>query len=208
MIRAQVKMYRNLERIILASASPRRHQYLLDMGLQFRVHTAAIDEQPVFDEDPGTFVIRMASEKAEAVRAFFPESWIISGDTVVCLGRRILGKPVHAEDAVNLLMTLSGREHCVRTGFCVVHGQRKVKVDKVVATTVRFAPFSEALARAYVATGESLDKAGAYAIQGKGACLVESIQGSYSNVVGLPLFELLQVLQENYVIEPTPWPTK
>lgn len=172
------------------------------MGLTFSVHTAAIDEQPEVDEDPAAFVIRMAREKAVAIREIFPESWIISGDTVVCLGRRILGKPADAEDAVDQLMALSGREHCVRTGFCVTHSRKSVEVSRSVTTKVRFAPFSEATARAYVATGESFDKAGAYAIQGVGACLVQAIEGSYSNVVGLPLCELLQILRECGVIEP------
>jgi len=195
-------MYYNSQHIILASASPRRQQYLQDMGLTFSVHTAAIDEQPFIDEDPAAFVVRMAIEKAAAVRASFPESWIIGGDTIVCLGRRILGKPAHQEDAVAQLMALSGREHVVRTGFCITHAGRRAEVARAVSTKVRFAPFSEAVARAYVATGESLDKAGAYAIQGKGVCLVQAIEGSYSNVVGLPLCELLQVLEEHGVIKP------
>ncbi|MBU1568336.1 MAG: septum formation protein Maf [Proteobacteria bacterium] len=195
-------MYYNSQQIILASASPRRQQYLKDMGLRFSVYTSAIDERPVADEDPVTFVIRMAREKAAAIRESFPDSWIVSGDTVVCLGQRILGKPTGAEDAVDQLMALSGREHCVQTGFCVTHSRRRVEVARSVTTKVRFAPFSEVTARAYVAIGESSDKAGAYAIQGVGACLVQSIEGSYSNVVGLPLCELLQVLQEHGVIEP------
>ncbi len=196
-------MYYNSEQIILASASPRRQQYLQDMGLTFTVQSAAIAEQPIEGEDPTAFVSRMAREKAAVVRASFPEVWIIGGDTIVCLGPRIFGKPADKEDAVVQLMALSGREHSVRTGFCVTHAGRGVEVTKTVATKVFFAPFSEATARAYVATGESLDKAGAYAIQGKGACLVQSIEGSYSNVVGLPLCELLQVLEEHGVIQPT-----
>jgi len=195
-------MYNNSQQIILASTSPRRQQYLQDLGLTFSVHTAGIDEQPGVDEDPTAFVIRMAREKAAAIREFFPESWIISGDTVVCLGQTILGKPTNPEDAVAQLMALSGREHCVRTGFCVTHGLRRVEVARSVTTKVQFAPFSEVTARAYVSTGESSDKAGAYAIQGVGACLVQAIEGSYSNVVGLPLCELLQVLQEHGVVEP------
>lgn len=174
------------------------------MGLEFRVCTASLLEQPFAGEDPATFVLRMAKEKAAAVQVSFPEAWIISGDTVVCLGRRILGKPADAEDAVKILMDLSGREHQVRTGFCVSHGGKQVEVARSVTTTVRFAAFSEATARAYVATGESLDKAGAYAIQARGACLVESIKGSYTNVVGLPLFEVLQVLEDNGAIKPAP----
>ncbi|MFH0780398.1 MAG: nucleoside triphosphate pyrophosphatase [Pseudomonadota bacterium] len=195
-------MYYNSQKIILASASPRRQQYLRDMGLQFSTHTAAIDEHPAADEDPTAFVMRMALEKAAAIREHFPEAWIVSGDTVVCLDRRILGKPENAEDAVDLLMALSGREHVVRTGFCVTHGERRVQIVQSVSTKVRFAAFSEDIARAYVATGESFDKAGAYAIQGRGACLVEAIEGSYSNVVGLPICEVLQVLHEYGVIVP------
>jgi septum formation protein len=195
-------MYNNSQQIILASASPRRQQYLQDIGLTFTVHTADIDEQPGADEEPDAFVVRMAREKASAIKKVFPESWIISGDTVVCLGLRILGKPVDAEDAVTQLMALSGREHCVRTGFCVTHGRRRVEIAKAVTTKVQFAPFSELTARAYVSAGESLDKAGAYAIQGVGACLVRSIEGSYSNVVGLPLYEILEVLLEYGVVEP------
>ena len=193
-------MYYNSQQIILASASPRRQQYLQEMGLQFSVHTAAIDEQALAGEDPAVFVMRMALEKAAVIKKSFPESWIISGDTVVCLGRRILGKPVNEEDAVDQLMALSGREHLVLTGFCVTHAGRRVEVVRSISTKVVFSPFTEDVARAYVATGECLDKAGAYAIQGRGACLVQSIEGSYSNVVGLPLCELLQVLRERGVI--------
>lgn len=195
-------MYYNREQIILASASPRRQQYLRDVGLQFTIHTAAIDEQPATGEEPTAFVMRMALEKAAAIRKHFPETWIVSGDTVVCLDRRILGKPEDAEEAVDLLMALSGREHVVRTGFCVTHGARRVEIVDAVSTAVRFVAFSEDTARAYVATGESLDKAGAYAIQGRGACLVKAIEGSYSNVVGLPICEVLQVLHECGVIMP------
>jgi septum formation protein len=195
-------MYRNTESIILASGSPRRRQYLEDMGLVFQVQTADVDERPHADEDPADFVVRMAREKAAAVRAAFPESWVISGDTVVCLGRRILGKPVDADHAVAQLLALAGVDHRVMTGFCIAHAGRRVEIARSVTTTVRFTAFSEATARAYVAAGESLDKAGAYAIQGKGACLVEAIDGSYSNVVGLPLCEVLHVLETNGVIEP------
>jgi septum formation protein len=195
-------MYQNCQSIVLASSSQRRRQYLQDMGLVFTVHTVPVDEHPGVDEEPEAFVVRMAREKAAAVRKLFPESWIISGDTVVCLGQRIFGKPLNAVDAVQQLMSLSGQEHVVRSGFCVAHGGKGVEAVGVVATKVRFARLSEVIARAYVATGECFDKAGAYAIQGKGACLVESIAGSYSNVVGMPLYELLQVLQEHGVVEP------
>ena len=194
-------MYSNRELIILASASPRRQQYLQEMGLKFSVQTASVIEEPVENEDPDTFVLRMAKEKAAVVSSDSPDSWVISGDTVVCLGRKILGKPVNETHAVSLLMELAGREHVVKTAFCVCRKVDNVSVAKVVTTRVSFADFTEAVAVAYVATGEPLDKAGAYGIQGKGAVLVKSIDGSYSNVVGLPLHELVEVLLEYEAIE-------
>ncbi len=195
-------MYHNREHIILASGSPRRQEYLNDMGLVFTVRVTSVPEYHLEYERAEDFVLRLAREKAAAVSSEFPDSWVISGDTVVCLGKRILGKPADEQEAVNLLMALSGREHCVKTGFCVAHCSRGVEIVRSVTTKVLFTEFSESVARAYVAAGESLDKAGAYGIQGKGAFLVRSIQGSYSNVVGLPLCELMEVLQDNDVIEP------
>jgi len=195
-------MYCNHEPIILASASPRRKQYLLDMGLVFEVRTGLVLEQPLENEDPESFVLRMAREKATIVSEEYPDSWVISGDTVVCLGGEILGKPVDEREAITLLMSLSGREHQVRTGLCVTHGVRGVSIVQAVTTKVRFAEFSEPVARAYVATGESLDKAGAYGIQGNGVFLVKEIEGSYSNVVGLPVSELIEILLTNGVIAP------
>lgn len=196
------KMYRNKQAIILASGSPRRRQYLQEMGLDFTVRTSVVDEQPQGGESPEAFVMRMAVEKAVTVSEQYPDAWVISGDTVVCLDKKILGKPADKKDAVALLLALSGREHRVMTGFCVTHFGQGMKVVRSVTTFVRFARFSEQTAEAYVATGESLDKAGAYGIQGKGGCLVESIVGSYSNVVGLPLCEVLNVLLAYDVIEP------
>jgi septum formation protein len=144
----------------------------------------------------------MAEEKSAAVSTEFPDAWVISGDTVVCLDDKILGKPADEREAVAQLMALSGREHYVRTAICVAHRSRGVKSVQLVSTKVLFAEFSETVARAYVATGESFDKAGAYGIQGKGIFLVRAIEGSYSNVVGLPLYELMEVLQAYGVIQP------
>lgn len=195
-------MYHNQRKLILASGSPRRQKYLKDMGLDFIVRTASVHEQPLENEKSESFVLRMAREKAAAVSVDFPDFWVVSGDTVVCLGDQILGKPSNEEHAVALLMALSGREHCVKTGFCVAQYSSRVEIAQFVTTKVYFSKFSESVARAYVATGEPLDKAGAYGIQGKGACLVKAIEGSYSNVVGLPLFELMEILLENGVVEP------
>lgn len=195
-------MYRNCKTIILASQSPRRQQYLSSIGLEFTVQVASIYEEPEAGERPDSFVFRMAEEKAAAVSRDNPDSWVISGDTVVCLGETIIGKPQSEENAVELLMRLSGKEHEVKTGFSVVCRTENISTTRVVTTTVQFAEYTEQLARAYVATGECMDKAGAYGIQGKGGALVQSITGSYSNVVGLPLHELLEVLMQLHVIQP------
>ncbi len=195
-------MYSNRDELILASGSPRRKQYLKAMGLRFSIRTVSVDETPKPLENPEDFVRRMAREKAAGVSAEFPHSWVISGDTVVCLGDKILGKPADEREAVALLMALSGKEHLVKTGFCVAHQSRGVESIRMVTTKVHFADFPESVAHAYVAAGESLDKAGAYGIQGKGIFLVKTIEGSYSNVVGLPLCELIDVLQAHGVIEP------
>lgn len=196
-------MYRNRQPLILASGSPRRQQYLRELGLDFTVKTATVLEQPMTAERPDDFVRRMAAEKAGEVSDRYPESWVIGGDTVVVLDRKILGKPSGMEEAVALLMALSGREHRVLSGFCVTHGQSGVRVVESVTTYVRFMRYPPEIALAYAATGEGLDKAGAYGIQGIGGSLVESIEGSYSNVVGLPLCQLLQVLLDLGVVEPT-----
>lgn len=194
-------MYHNSDEIILASGSPRRQQYLKEMGINFMVKTASVQEHAFDHESPKSFVLRMAREKAGKISLKFPDSWVISGDTVVCIEDKILGKPFDEEDAFALLMSLSGREHSVKTAFCVAHYSRGVEIVQSVSTMVHFTDFSESVARAYIAEGESLDKAGAYGIQGKGIFLVKSIEGSYSNVVGLPLCELIEVLQANNIIQ-------
>lgn len=193
-------MYVNKEIIVLASGSPRRKQFLDEMGLEFTVRLANIKEQPLFNELPDDFVIRMAQEKAIAISKTFPDSCVISGDTVVCLGGDILGKPADNVEAVDLLMSLSGRLHEVKTGFCVVQPAKGLFDSRIVTTEVLFGNYSRALAEAYVDTGESLDKAGGYGIQGRGTFLIKAIRGSYSNVVGLPVNELAEVLLLHKII--------
>lgn len=195
-------MFTTIKSLVLASNSPRRQAYFQDLGLKFTVYSADIDEQVGPGEDPEDFVKRMAGEKALAVRHLFPGSWVVAADTVVCLGQTILGKPRDGEDAVAMLMSLAGREHIVRTGFCLSCEEEEIMVVGSVATSVRFADFGVDVARAYAATGEPLDKAGAYGIQGKGAFLVEKIEGSYSNVVGMPLCEVLGELMRRGAIVP------
>lgn len=187
-------MYTNAEPLILASASPRRQDFLRWMGLRYEVKAADIDEARRPGEAPEVFVLRLARQKGAAVAADFPAHWVISGDTVVCLESQVLGKPQDSEDAVQMLMQLSGRTHSVLSAYSVIHQQKGIAECDFVRTEVSFANFSEAVARAYVQTGEPLDKAGSYGIQQCGVSLVASINGSYSNVVGLPLAELLSVL--------------
>ncbi|MFT5727163.1 MAG: septum formation protein [Desulforhopalus sp.] len=195
-------MYNNSESIVLASGSPRRKEFLESLGLRFEISVASIDELVETGELAEDFVLRMAKEKAAAVAKYFPDSWIISGDTVVCLGKEILGKPTSKENAVELLLQLAGQTHFVRSGFCLWHEGNNIVRTQSVVTSVRFTRFSERVARAYVTTGEPMDKAGGYGIQGVGGVLVDSIEGSYSNVVGLPMAELVSVLEEEGVISP------
>ena len=194
-------MFYSKEPIILASGSPRRQQYLKDLGINFTAYPVIIDETPVKGESADLFVERMAREKADAVSIQFCSSWVVAGDTAVCLGRKIFGKPLDDEEAVSMLMSLSGREHTVRTGIFLCHAEKKLADHRFVETKVTFAGFDESTARGYVSTGECLDKAGAYGIQGRGAFLVKAIEGSYSNVVGLPLHELVEMLRYYRVIE-------
>jgi septum formation protein len=195
-------MYHTLGKIVLASASPRRQSYLSDLGIDYTVSIPAIDEEPRRREPSFEYVARMAEKKARAVQSSHPQAWIIGADTIICFEDRILGKPKDVEHAVSMLLALSGKEHSVISGVSVVNIEKRIAITRVVTTAVQFAPFNEIKARAYIACKESMDKAGAYAIQGKGACLVEAINGSYSNVVGLPLTELLQILEEQRVIAP------
>jgi len=201
-------MYQTLKPLVLASNSPRRKAFLDDLGLNVTIWACDIDETPLPDENPKRYVERMAREKAYAVKGRFPKSYVLAADTAVCLGETILGKPEDDEDAVAMLLSLAGRVHMVRSGICLVSEADRVHIVLSVATEVRFAEFDEAVARSYVGEGESLDKAGAYGIQGKGAFLVEVVVGSYTNVVGLPLVEVVDLLTQHGVIIPALTPEK
>ena len=194
-------MFKTVERLVLASASPRRQQYLRDLGLDFEISAAEIDEKPGTREAPDKYVLRMAEEKALAVMVNFQESWVLAADTIVFIEKDILGKPASEEEAVRFLMRLSDKKHRVATSFCLTCLQKQVLYSETVKTDVWFAPFTEKQAAAYVRTGEPMDKAGAYGIQGKGAFLVKKIQGSYSNVVGLPLSELVAVMNKYGIVK-------
>lgn len=194
-------MFITNKKIILASGSPRRQAYLNDMGIAFKVLKADIDEAPMADEHPRNYVTRMARQKALVVMENNQQIWIVAADTIVSLDNEILGKPKSVDDAVNTLMLLNGREHEVVTAFCIGLKKENTLHEESVVTRVKFAHFSEDIARAYVSTGEPYDKAGAYGIQGKGAFLVSGVNGSYSNVVGLPLCEVITVMQKYQIVE-------
>ncbi len=188
--------------LVLASGSPRRQRYFQGLGIEFTIHTADIDERVEDGELPAEFVLRMAREKARAVVVQCRDNWVVAADTIVCIDEHIFGKPENDEDAVAMLLQLAGKEHAVMTGFCIGCARAGVETVKAVVTKVKFSCFSEDIARAYVATGEPLDKAGSYGIQGQGAFLVESISGSYTSVVGLPLTEVVNLLCEYGVLSP------
>ena len=193
-------MFNTRKQLILASRSPRRRRLLEALGLSFQAVSAEIYETRTEHESPQAFAERMAEEKALAVGPRFPEAWILAADTVVYIDDVLFAKPRSEAEAVEMLMILAGREHHVVTAYCLFCQKTGVKVVERVVTAVRFTPFSAAAAHAYVKTGEPLDKAGSYGIQGRGGVLVESICGSYSNVVGLPLAETLSLLQRFDVV--------
>ncbi len=170
--------------LVLASASPRRHELLSKAGIEHVVRPSCVLEQSFPNESPIHFVQRIAEEKARAAPRG-PGDVILAADTVVVFGREIFGKPADELDAIRMLRLLSGMEHHVYTGICMLAEARTI-ID-VATTEVRFAELTDGEIQEYVRSGESLDKAGAYAIQGLASKFVASIKGSYHNVVGLPL---------------------
>ena len=179
-------------RLVLASASPRRRELLGQLGLRFDVVPADIDESPRAGEEPRDYVLRLAREKAAAVAA--DDAVVIAADTTVAIDGLILGKPADLDDAREMLRSLAGREHDVHTGVAVrVRERTAIAVE---TTRVTFAPLDASAIEWYLSTGEPFDKAGAYAIQGAGGALVERIDGSASNVVGLPLTLVVALARE------------
>ena len=180
-------------RIILASASPRRRELLAQIGVSFEVVTADIDETPLPGEDHRTYTLRLAEDKARAVLQRRPDCVVIGADTTVTIDGELLGKPVDAADAQRILQMLQGRTHQVSTGVAVVSASRVL--SSVETTDVTVAAMSADDIRAYVATGEPMDKAGAYGIQGHFAQWIPRIAGDYFNVVGLPLAAVAGMLR-------------
>ncbi len=190
---------------ILASASPRRRELLERLGIDFDVVVSEADESAIPKNIPVKLYVQelamiKASASAKQVLAN-KNAIIIAADTVVTLDGKLLGKPKNKPDAFNILKSLSGREHEVYTGICVMRIRDAKTVCRAVKTTVRFRELTDEKIHAYIATGEPMDKAGAYGIQGIGAVLVEGIDGDYFNVVGLPLATLSDVLEKEFDIE-------
>ena len=180
-------------RIVLASASPRRRELLQTAGVTFTVQVSDAREQIAPGTPPEEAVQQLAAQKAGAVSALYPQDLVIGADTVVALDGMILGKPRDAQDASQMLRALSGRTHAVFTGVCLMQGSRTETFFE--KTLVTFYPLTEEEILRYVATGEPMDKAGAYGIQGRGCTLVRGIQGDYCNVVGLPVAALCRRLR-------------
>ena len=183
--------------IVLASASPRRSDLLTQVGIRFQVVPSDVPEDLLPEEAPEDHVLRLSRDKAHAVaaRPDVAGRWFIGSDTIVLRDGTVLGKPADPAEAAAMLRSLSGRSHEVLSGFAVHDRQSGASIARTVGTRVRFKELTDEEIEGYIATGEPMDKAGAYAIQGLGAFMVLSIEGSYTNVVGLPLCEVVEVLE-------------
>lgn len=182
-------------RIILASTSPRRAELLALAGLAVEILPSGVDEALFNGESPRDHVLRLAEAKAEAASRRRPEAWVLGADTVVVVDETILGKPSSPAEARAMLDQLSGRAHEVITGFCILRRQAGIHWADAVASQVLFRPLSTDETAWYAATSEPYDKAGAYAVQGVAACFIREVRGSYTNVVGLPLCEVVEALR-------------
>jgi septum formation protein len=188
-------------RLILASKSPRRSELLEQAGLTFSVIPSDFDESMVALSNPDSYVITLAESKALDISEKHPAAWVIGADTIVLIDSIILGKPDSSEEAHDMLEHLSGKTHQVLTGYCICCKKKNRAFSETVKTDVRFKKLTDAEIKWYIQTGEPFDKAGAYAIQGIGTFLVKSINGSYTNVVGLPVCEVMEHLIREGVVE-------
>jgi septum formation protein len=184
------------ETLILASASPRRRELLASIGVRFDIIPSNVPEVRQAGEAPEEYVARLSREKAEAVAHAHESRWVIAADTTVLLGDELLEKPADTADARRMLATIAGRTHIVYSGVTLQRFDRNYRDTRVSESEVRMLPLNEQEIQWYVATGEPMDKAGAYAVQGIGAMFIDSIHGSYTNVVGLPLALLFQMLRK------------
>ena len=183
------------KRLILASRSPRRSELLQSLGLVFEVSPSKVEEITDPGQSPEQNAVKIARDKARWVARKNPGSYVLGADTMVVLDREIIGQPADEEDAFRILSKLAGKQHRVITGVALITPEAK-EYETAVVSTVSIKTVAESALRSYIATGESLDKAGAYAIQGQGSFLVESWEGSWSNIVGLPLEALTGLFQK------------
>lgn len=183
-----------MKKIILASSSPRRKELLTTAGIEFEIHVKEVDESIPEGTLPADAAVMTAAKKAKAVASDFADCVVIGADTIVVCDDKILGKPHSHEEAVQMLRMLSGREHEVITGVCLIKNEEIRSFAKI--SRVRFYKLTDDEINAYVATGESMDKAGAYGIQGLGCTLVESIEGDYFNIVGLPVAAVVREINK------------
>ncbi len=182
-------------KFILASSSPRRRELLASISLDFEVLPSNVPEVHQPGEAPEEYVARLSRDKAQAIAEQHPSRWIIAADTTVLLDDQLLEKPADAADAARMLGTIAGKTHVVYTGLTLQNTDRGHSETRVAESEVRMLPLTPSEIEWYVRTGEPLDKAGAYAVQGIGAMFIDSIHGSYTNVVGLPLATLFQMLR-------------
>jgi septum formation protein len=183
-------------RLILASKSPRRRYLLQQAGLEFSIVPSEFDESSVMLSSPASYVKCLAESKAQDISQKYPDSWIIGADTIVLIDTTILGKPASDDEARVMLRSLSDRTHQVLTGYCICHKNNAYLFSETVTTDVHFKKLTHAEIDWYIKSGEPFDKAGAYAIQGVGSFIVKKINGSYTNVVGLPVCEVVEFLME------------
>jgi septum formation protein len=181
--------------IILASSSPRRREILATVGADFQVVPSQIDEAVLPNELADSYVLRLARDKARDIAQRFSTGFVIGADTVVVLNEQILGKPADAAEARAMLRQLAGNWHEVFTGLAVIDTATSREAVDICKTHVRFTPMSDEEIEWYVQSGEPFDKAGAYAIQGRGSLFIEEIEGNYLNVVGLPITMLCRLLK-------------
>lgn len=194
-------MFLTHQQLILASSSPRRQEFLRALGIEFSIITADIDEIPMPQEQPDSFAQRLARAKAMLIALNNPSSWIIGADTVVTLQNgTILGKPADKAEALFMLKQLNNTTHRVMTGMHLCRLDLEIETTLVETTEVSFMDNEEEALKAYILTEEPLDKAGAYGIQGMGSFLVKSINGSCTNVIGLPINQLISLLLKHKII--------
>ncbi len=186
------RILRDLKPLVLASKSPRRQELLAGLGLEFEVYPSRLAEPPAQGQQPEDYVSLLAGLKARSVASLFPHAGIIAADTVVVCEGKILGKPRDKNEARAMLQRLSGRTHKVFTGYTILY--QKQLCTRSVGTEVLFKKLKAVEIEAYLATGEPMDKAGAYAIQGIASYMIREVRGSVTNVIGLPLSELVEDL--------------